>query len=503
VAKVLDGTMGNDLDSEEEGSEPIPKRLIDRLDQRLVNVLTALGFGLPVASYLWLLNHYSVNVVVSDQWDDVTVIRASYSHVIDWGTLWAQHNENRIFFPNLVVILLSRVAHFNIRVEEAFSTTMLVAAIALIIWAHKRRSPSTPWLYYCPVALLMLSLVQFGNTLWGFQMAWFMVLLALATAMVLLDRFTLTWLTMVGASAAGVVGSFSSLQGLLIWPVGLVLLYHRRRPWPLVATWATLGAASAILYLHNFNTKTAAPPPSYALGHLLASVKFFLFAIGDVVGIPFTVHQPGNNAILLLGLLLVVLGIAAVAAYGIRRDDQRGSPIGVALIVMGFLFAATITEGRGVFGYWAASASRYTTFDLLVPAGIYLALLGRPERSAVQLDSAASDDLDTHSDESRPPRPAVRVPAWARRAAFPIARVLIIAVIAVQIAFAIPNGISGARGNYVYQAQAVPVLRNIHHEPDAQVQYHLYLFVEAPYIRSRALVLEKHHLSVFASGANQ
>src|SRR5581483_6999960 len=52
-----------------------------------------------------------------------------------------------------------------------------------------------------------------------------------------------------------------------------------------------------------------------------------------------------------------------------------------ALILTGFLFAALITEGR-FFGVWVASASRYTTFDLLIPVGIYLALLSRRSSSS-------------------------------------------------------------------------------------------------------------------------
>ena len=31
------------------------KRIVDRLDPRLVNVLTAFGFGLPIAGYFWFL----------------------------------------------------------------------------------------------------------------------------------------------------------------------------------------------------------------------------------------------------------------------------------------------------------------------------------------------------------------------------------------------------------------------------------------------------------------
>ena len=151
------------------------------------------------------------------------------------ATLWAQHNENRIFFPNLIVVVLGDTTHFNTVIEEYVSAAMLIIATGLLILTHRRRRPSTPWFYYCPVVILMFSLVGGNpwwastNTLWAFQMAWYLVLLGLAVTLFLLDRPSLTWLVLAGAMAAAVVGSFSSLQGLLIWPIGLVLLYLRRR----------------------------------------------------------------------------------------------------------------------------------------------------------------------------------------------------------------------------------------------------------------------------------
>ena len=238
------------------------RRLVDRLSPKVVAVLTVLGFGLPVVGYFWFVEHYSVNAIVGDQWDDVNVIKQSYVHFFDWGPMWAQHYENRIFFPNIIVVLLAHTVHFNIQVEEMLGALMLAAATGFLLWAHRRRSPSTPWLYYCPVALLALSVVQYGNSLWGFQLAWYMVFLSLATALLLLDRITLTWITLVGALAAAVVGSFSSLQGLLIWPAGLVLLYFRRRPMPQLGVWIAVAAASTILYFRGYRFSES-PLPQY------------------------------------------------------------------------------------------------------------------------------------------------------------------------------------------------------------------------------------------------
>ena len=221
---LLDGTRGS-LPNVGSGSVRFPQRV----PRGVVNLLTVLGFGLPVLGYLLMLRGYSVNVVVGDQWDDVVVIGHSYSHLFDWSSIWAQHNENRLFFPNLIVLLLAYTTGFNIQVEEYLSFLMLVGATALFIWSHKRKSEGVPWLYYCPVAILLFSVVQYENALWGFQMAWYLVLLCLAATLTVLDSEKQTWLSFAFAISIAVIGSFSSLQGLLIWPAGIMILWLRGR----------------------------------------------------------------------------------------------------------------------------------------------------------------------------------------------------------------------------------------------------------------------------------
>jgi hypothetical protein len=475
------------------------RRIVDRMDPRLVNLLTALGFGLPVIGYLYLLGRYSVNIIVGDQWSDVPVIHQSYAHFFDWGSLWAAHNENRIFFPNIIVVLLAHTVHYNIQVEEYLSAAMLAAATALLIWAHKRRAPSIPWIYYCPVAILTFSIVQWQNTLWGFQMAWYLVMLSLAFAIVLLDRATLNWMTFVAAVIAGVVGSFSSLQGLLIWPAGLILIYHRRRAWHFAVAWISAGVAAVVVYFYHFGSPAGGPDPNYALTHPLVTVKFYLLLIGDIVDVPINIGQQPNNAVLLFGLLIVAIAVVTALVYGIRRDEERGSPVGVALICVGLLFAVTVTQGRILFGYAGASQSRYTTFDLLILVGTYVTLLERPLRrhEAIErsLGTAATRDLKAGQARMRS-----RMPEWLQNSGLRMARWVVVAAIALQLALGVHYGLSGARSDYKYQAEAVKVLRNLNHTSNGPVEYFLDIFEPASWIRQQARVVEDHHLSIFASG---
>ena len=164
---------------------------MDRLGHGPTNVLTAVGFGLPVAAYFWLLLHYSVNTVFVDQWSNVPTIKASLTQALLWSALWTQHNETRMLFPNLLVVILAKTNQIRHPTEALLSGFVLLASTALIILAHRRRAKEVPWLYYCPVVFLTFTFVQSASTLWGFQIAWYLVLFSWAATLYLLDRIEL------------------------------------------------------------------------------------------------------------------------------------------------------------------------------------------------------------------------------------------------------------------------------------------------------------------------
>ena len=106
-----------------------PVRWVERVDHRLIALLTVLGFGVPIVVYFWVVHHFGLNTIWIDQWSDLGVISHAYSGHLTLSTLWAQHTENRILFPNLVVLLLAHTTHFNIVDEEFLSAIVLVLSI--------------------------------------------------------------------------------------------------------------------------------------------------------------------------------------------------------------------------------------------------------------------------------------------------------------------------------------------------------------------------------------
>jgi hypothetical protein len=464
---------------------------VGKLDPRVVKVLTVIGFAVPVAVYIVFLQHYQVNSMWQDQWDDVPVIRQSFLHFPDWSSLWAQHVDNRVFFPNLIVIVLAHTVRYNITVEEYLSAFMLFASTALLIWCHKRRSPHTPLLFYCPVAFLTLTLAQWQNTIWGFQMAWYLVLLSLALAIALLDRPRFGWPIFAVAILAAVVGSYSSLQGILIWPVGLVLLCQRRRPVQAIIVWVIAATATIVLYFHHFTSSKVFNPNETILKAPEAAVRFFVFALGDIVGLQEKNPQQSNAWVMAFGVVILVLAVLVLIRWGLRRDEVSAAPIGIALIVYGLLFDALITQGRLFLLFFAASASRYTTNDVLVVVGFYLTVLDRTSsRQRVAGRSLAKN-------AGRPQRTL----AWVRGHIdqidrIPLRQIALVAIV-IQVVFSVGLSFSGARQLHDREVQALTVTRNIDHEPAGVAELDLYFVRKAKWLREQTQFLREHHLSQF------
>jgi hypothetical protein len=474
-------------------TQPRSVRSIRQSQSVRLQVLTVAGFALPVILYFWFIHQYALNIVYADQWHDIRLLGQSYSGTLTFHSLWAQYNENRIFFPNLIVLLLGHADHYNVVTLEYLSGLMLVVATGLIIYTHKRRAPTIPWLFYCPVAIAMLSLVQVASTLWGFSMSWYLVMLALATSLFFLDSPRLTAPALVGAIAAGIVGSFSSLEGLLIWPVGLLLMYQRKRPGISTVAWIASALVSTVIYFYHFNHSTNYTYSSnYSpFLHPLTALHFFMFAVGDslggqihLYGGKFHFESPPFNLddAIVTGIGVAICAIAGYVLFNCaRRRTQRAYAVGVALICYGLLFAGTTTIGRIVPGSPARQAGdgRYTTFSLLIVVGSYLALIDRPLLANKVLTG-------------RPRRLATKLPA--------VALVAVLVAIGLQVVLGTWGGILQARHWHASEEAIADVTANIQQASWYSVYTLLsYPGPAPPAIRQLTFVARNDHLALFGT----
>jgi len=448
----------------------------------LIPIATLVGFAIPVVSYLWMIHAYGVNVIYADQWDDVALIGHSYSGTLHVSTLWSQHYENRIFFPNLIVLALAYTTHFNVVTEEYLSALMLFGGTALVICAHKRRSPERRWIWYCPVAFLLLSLAQAVNALWGFQMAWYLVLFMTALALFLLDEEPQRWPVVGGAIAAAVVASFSSLQGLLVWPAGLLLIYLRRRSTHFAIAWIGSAVLTGAIYFAGFNfnvSQSGSHDP-------VATFTFFLRVVGDIVG-----EAPPGVLVTVFGSVLVVTAIWVLVRFAVRgRTSTGGRPFALSLILFGLLFSGLVASGRsGLAVYGVDPVNRYTVFAIFVLVGLYLAILDPPVAS----------ELRSPEHGARSPAGSAGRQRHVSDPLFTLARVVVGVGIVLTVILGSVNGISQAREirqNRLYLGQ-VTVRANQY--PNTVVN-NLDWLETAQSIRRRITIAKDHRLSLFGTG---
>jgi len=349
---MIEPTEGQTVDASTVGDVAIPTDMVKAQGRGVAFFLEAgaLLLLVPVALYFWFIHQYGVNAIYYDQWNDVALLThtpyyissfsgvSAYSGHTSIGMLWYQHNESRTFFPNLITLVLGALTHLNTLTELYLSALLHLIAVSLVIVAHRRDVARLRLIFYLPVAFLMLTLGQFENILFGYELSWCLVIATLAAAIFFLDDPKFGWLVFVAAVVMAVIGSYSALQGLLIWPAGLVVLLWKHRPRVFVVTWLISAIATTCLYFYHFDFSAAGGSHGYVLSHPASAVEFFFFDIGDIVGKPLPVRPGASDpAIVVAGVAVFLLVVACLTIYGRRRTLSR-SPVGPALISFGILF---------------------------------------------------------------------------------------------------------------------------------------------------------------------
>jgi hypothetical protein len=293
-------------------------------------------------------------------------------------------------------------------------------------------------------------------------------MLTFCVAVVLCDSPRWSWLTLAGAILAATIGSYSSLQGLLIWPAGLVVLLLRRRRGRFLLVWVAAAVVTTAIYFQNYDPQLGGNNLGYTLHHPLQGLRFFLFSVGNVMD-----SHSGNLAVVLgLFIVLTALWLSFLVAFRPRENDT--SPLGVGLICFGLLFAATVTAGRASPILDAGGATRYTTFDLLTLVGCYLVLLSRRTQAKG----------DRRFDQI----------AWYG------CGVTVSLAVSLMLILGTINGLDDASSLHNAQIPASRVIANIKRAPDSMVERVLVGNPwSVPYARQMTAFARENRLTFFAS----
>lgn len=338
---------------------------------------------LPVLWGLWLVHAFGVNVVFNDEWSLVPLFHGIAERSAGWTDLWPQSNEHRMFFPRLVLLASALPTDFHTKIQMYVSQFWVLLAYATLLkYLGTLPARKEPWRTGAGllVGLACYNTMQYENFLWGFQMAFLMVLCFAVVGFYALHRALqenrFRWVGV--ALAAGVVASFSSLQGLLVWPAYVaVLLASAPTSGKSGLKWAAAVGACGLLVWAAYFAGYQKPDwsPDYLGRGLGYSAGYFFASVGGFAAAryAFWAVAMGGMAFALAAVLVVDLGRS-------RRLKENAFALG--LILFGYAISGALAIGRADQGDGIAGAmtSRYSTYSLLSYLGMLLIALQEQTR---------------------------------------------------------------------------------------------------------------------------
>jgi hypothetical protein len=344
-----------------------------------------------------------VNVPFADEWWCAGLVNAVGSGQATFQSFWSPNNEHRMLIPRVEFSTLAVLTHWNSKIMMIVSWLFAVFAMPLLFSQFKKiysRTHPTLWVVAVAVsAVALFSLVQLENWLWAFQFAFFFIQFALVASLTIVCRSNIPlWLRLFGTTALSAAASFSSAQGLLIWPSVMLSLSltddsFRKKMIGLLC----LLISAAITFSLYFSGLQRTTELHLRLEQILEKVQLPIFGFLGLVGNPLTHWIPYENLprrSWFVGLSVTIVFFLLTTIVIKRRRLPDAAPW-LGLGVYAYFFCLVTTYGRLGLGYTGGFlASRYTTHVTLLPIAILALIL-------IVLDSTDADSTRHHTGRRR------------------------------------------------------------------------------------------------------
>ncbi len=324
---------------------------------------------IPVVLLIGFVANFSVNVPIDDEWRLAGLFDKIATGNVSFNDFWALHSNHRIIFPKIIIAMLAFVSRWNINyplcLSIALAVITFVATYKLSSMQVKNVGDDLWHLANILTCILLFSMVQHENWLWGFQLAWFLVNLCFVSAVYCLSLQKRLLPSIQISIAAGFcfIASFSLAQGLLCWlaaiPAMVALKGNVAQKRKRLIVWMLLFVATCAIYSIDYHPSRKTSIISL-LNKPLVVIDYFLSLLGSPI-----VRSPVISA--LVGLAIFATFLFLAFHFGRKMNEQREAIPWLSIGLFAVLSALFITAGRAQFGaIQAIESSRYTTNSILL-----------------------------------------------------------------------------------------------------------------------------------------
>ena len=250
--------------------------------------------AIPIIFLIVLVCKYATNVPYWDQWDITYLFEKFYKSELTFSDFWRQHNEHRLVFSKLLFLGLGLLSKFDVRWEIATSIILSIVIFLLIIWHISKNKENlnvknNHRLLWIVFSTFIFSLSQSENWLWGFQLPWFLNVLAVVAAAFILSNYKINFFTILLVTVCSIIATLSLSSGILIWLIVLffLIVYQikavKKLSVAIFLFWVVVSASVFLLYLHGFERSSGLPS---LFSFLESPLEFGLYIGSDNLAFP-------------------------------------------------------------------------------------------------------------------------------------------------------------------------------------------------------------------------
>jgi hypothetical protein len=373
-------------------------------DARFDAVLAACSLGLGLFSFCTLaaVAYLSYNAL---PWLDAWAHWIGFLATDDRLTfLFSQHNEHRI--PVSRLLYLADHQWFNADARLLLWSTMAAqTGSAIVLYKLAASSPQLRPVHRVQVFGVILALSfsasQWNNFTWTFQVCFVVVFFSAIAAFAALSRAVrrpesadreISRFWVCAAIVMGLIATGSMANGLLVWPLMVLMSLWIGLPNQVTGLVAAIGTTVSWLYMRGYQPGGFVPADSlmktpetvaFALAYLGVAVDEPFVAVTRALGLDWTAYRVATSA---LAGAVGVLCFLRFAVLALSRPAQMGASATAMLHILAFLASSALLTaiGRVRFGLVDALTSRYATPSLLFWAcltGLALAVTNAHEHA--------------------------------------------------------------------------------------------------------------------------
>jgi len=442
---------------------------------------------LPPIIAFWYIHEFSVNVPFWDSWRlEVPLLENFYHNSLTLSQFISYDNDSITLFPRIIILILGIMTRYNVIFENFLAIILYTISFAIIflMYTQDQGLSNRSLVLFIPVSFYFFNLYLIGNYLWSYHIAHALTLLSFITAVYLIDKFPKTDGHFLIAIVAAVIGTFSWIAGLVIWPVCFVqiLLENTREKRKRLTIWGVFGLIIYSVYFFRYNEMmtfegimTGEGRMNYFLLHPENVISSYFSSIGSNIFHELLFAQ-------ILGMIILFIIVTIILANR-NRVLEASNLKWISLILFSLSLSIEIIITRLTID--SPIAIRYFLITFLVIVGLYCLsanlAFGKKDNSSV-VSLPLQSEGNTQS---------AHLTNHIHFIIFGMALMLILIGVAGHTVQGFEYGITNKNHN----KELSYILLSIDYQTDENVEL---LAPDAKGVRNGASFLREHNLSVFS-----